>query len=74
MRPGGLSIQQQILVDLIAPSAGALLWRFISGGWAGAAAGDRSEETRRRRASEFWVVLVLGYCLMFGMSLYLWFS
>jgi hypothetical protein len=70
MRPGALPIQQQILVDLIAPPMGAILWRFVTGGWAGAQ--NASEETRRRKSTEFWVVLVLGYILMFGISLYTW--
>ena len=74
MRSGALPIQQQILVDLIAPPVGALLWRFFAGGWAGGRAEDASEETRRRRASEFWVVLIVGYFMMFGISLYMWFG
>jgi hypothetical protein len=74
MRPGMLPIQQQILVDLIAPPVGALLWRFMTRGWAGARAVDASEETRRRNSNEFWMVLILGYVLMFGISLYLWFA
>ncbi|HTW60772.1 MAG TPA: hypothetical protein VMD55_03130 [Terracidiphilus sp.] len=74
MRPGALPIQQQILVDLIAPPVGALLWRFVAGGWAEARARDGSEETRRRRSNEFWVILILGYFLMFGISLFTWFA
>jgi hypothetical protein len=74
MRPGALPVEQQILVDLIAPPIGALLWRVIAGGWPGARIGDASEETRRRRASEFWVILILGYLLMFGISFYTWFA
>jgi hypothetical protein len=74
MRPGALPIQQQILVDLIAPPVGALLWRLMARGWAGARAEDASEEARRRRSNEFWVVLILGYVLMFGISLYMWFA
>ena len=74
MRPGGLSIQQQIVVDLIAPPIGAFLWRLIAGAGIGARANDASAETRRRKSSEFWVVLILGYFLMFGISLYTWFA
>ena len=74
MRPGVLPIQQQILVDLIAPPVGALLWRLVTGGWAGARALGASEEVRRRKSSHFWVVLILGYVLMFGLSLYTWFA
>jgi hypothetical protein len=74
MRPGALPIQQQILVDLITPPVGALLWRFMTRGGAGARVEETSEETRRRKSSEFWVVLLLGYALMFGISLYLWFA
>lgn len=74
MRPGALPIQQQILVDLIAPPIGAILWRWMTGGWSGGQGRYASAETRRRRSTEFWVVLILGYALMFGMSLYNWFA
>ena len=72
MQPGSLPMQQQILVDLIAPPVGAFLWRLMTGGWAGARAIDASEETRRRKSNEFWVILLLGYALMFGISLCTW--
>jgi hypothetical protein len=74
MRPGVLPVQQQILVDLIVPPVGAILWRWMTGGWPGARDVDASEETRRRKSTEFWVVLLLGYVLMFGISFYLWFA
>jgi hypothetical protein len=68
MRPGALPIQQQILVDLIAPPVGAFLWRLMAAGRAVAP----SEEAKRRKSNEFWVVLILGYALMFGISLWTW--
>jgi hypothetical protein len=73
MRPGALPIQQQILVDLIAPPVGALLWRLVTRGLGGMArARDASPETRRRQSREFLGILILGYLLMFGISLFTW--
>jgi hypothetical protein len=74
MRPGTLPIPQQILVDLIAPPVGAFLWRLMTAGRAGAPVDEASEAARRRNSNEFWVVLLLGYALMFGISLYTWFA
>ena len=71
MRPGALPIQQQILVDLIAPPVGALLWKLMARGRATAPDEDASE-TLRRRSNEFWAVLIVGYLLMFGITLYTW--
>jgi hypothetical protein len=73
MRHGGLPIQQQILVDLIAPPVGVLLWRLVTRGLAGpASAGQASEEVRRRQSREFWAILIVGYLLMFSITLYTW--
>jgi hypothetical protein len=74
MRPGSLPIQQQILVDLIAPPVGAFLWRLMTVGRAGAPVEEAGEGARRSKSSEFWVVLLLGYVLMFGISLFTWFT
>jgi hypothetical protein len=72
MRPGALPIQQQILVDLVAPPVGAILWRWMTGGWSGGQGRYASEGMRRRRSTEFWVVLLLGYALMFGITFLSW--
>ncbi len=64
---------QLILLDLIVPPIGAILWRLMAGGWAvGVQAGKVSEETRRRQWFEFWVLLGLGYILLFGFTIYAW--
>jgi len=71
VRPGSLPISQIILLDLIVPPIGAILWRFMSGGWAiGVQGGKVSEDTRRRQWFEFWVLLCLAYLLMFGLTIY----
>lgn len=73
MRPGALPISQQILLDLIAPPVLAAVWRFKASGWARAVQGGKvSEETRDRQRMEFWVVLILSYLVMFGVTLYAW--
>ncbi len=73
MRPGALPISQMILLDLIAPPIGAIIWRLMAGGWAGVAQGDEvSEETRGRQWAEFWAILGVGYFIMFGISIYGW--
>lgn len=73
MRPGSLPISQLILLDLIVPPIGAILWRLMAGGWAvGVQGGNVSEETRRRQWFEFFVLLGLAYLLMFGFTIYAW--
>jgi hypothetical protein len=71
MRPGALPISQIILLDLIAPPIAALLWQIMSRGWAGVIQlGNVSQETKRRQNLGFWIVLVLGYVVMFGITIY----
>jgi hypothetical protein len=73
VRPGSLPISQLILLDLFIPPIGAVLWRFMAGGWAaGVQGGKASEETRKRQWLEFWVLLGLAYAVMFGFTVYAW--
>jgi hypothetical protein len=71
MLPGALPISQIILLDLIVPPIGAVIWRLMAGGWAGVVQGDKvSEETRGRQWTEFWAILGTGYFIMFGATIY----
>jgi hypothetical protein len=73
MRPGALPISQQFLLDLIAPPVLAIVWRFKAIGWARAVQGSKfSARTRDRQWMEFWAVLILGYLVMFGVTIYGW--
>jgi hypothetical protein len=73
IRPGALPIHEQILLDLLIPLAGAVLWRLMARGWAGVVQGaEISEETKKRQKREFWLLLIAGYALMFGITIYAW--
>ena len=73
MHPGALPLSQLVLVDIIVPPVGALLWRFMAGGWAsGVVGGNAGDQVKRRQWFEFWVLLCLGYLLMFGFTVYAW--
>lgn len=73
VRPGALPIYQQIFLDVFIPPIGAVLWRFMAGGWASTVQGGKvSEVTRRRQSYEFWVILCLGYAIAFGIAIYGW--
>jgi hypothetical protein len=67
MRPGAYPLSEQVLVDLIAPS----IFGFRARGRARfVQSGTVSEETKGRQWLEFKVVLILGYVLMFGVTIY----
>jgi hypothetical protein len=66
-----LPIWQQILLDIVAPPVGALLWWFQSRGWAGLVhGGEPSETTKFRQNRGFWIVLGVLYLIMFGATAY----
>jgi uncharacterized iron-regulated membrane protein len=65
-------LNQQYLMDLIAPPIGAVLWWIRGRGWAAVVQmGTVSERTKRRQRFECLVVLGLLYALMFGTTTYL---
>jgi hypothetical protein len=71
MRPGSLPIGQMIALDIVGPPIGTCIWWLIARGWAGAVQGQSvSRTTRKRQKWEFWVILVVAYLLMFGITLY----
>jgi hypothetical protein len=73
VRPGSLPMPQLILLDLILPPIGTVLWRFMAGGWAASVQGGKaSRETRKRQWFEFWVLLGLAYAMMFSFTIYAW--
>lgn len=73
MRPDALPNYQIVLLDLIVPPVGAAFWWLMAGGFANLAQGGKpSKEIRQRQAFEFWVVMGLGYVVMFGLSIYYW--
>ena len=71
MATGGLPFSQQLLLDLFMPPLGALVWMFMVRWWAATLqGGDITERTRRRQKKAFWVVLVIAYLTMFGVTFY----
>jgi hypothetical protein len=73
VRPGALPNYQIVLIDIFAPLVGAALWWLMARANAGAVqAGRVSNETKDRQRTEFWAILVLGYIVMFGLSIYYW--
>ena len=71
MHKGALPLSQQILLDIVVPPAGTLVWWLMSRGWASAVQGGKvSEATRRRQRRTAIVVLVAVYALMFGITIY----
>jgi len=73
MRTSPYPISEQVLLDLIAPPVLAAIFWFRARGWARfVQGGDVSEETKGRQWLEFRVVLILGWIVMFGISIYGW--
>lgn len=71
MNQGGIPFYQQILLDIVAPPIGAIIWMILSRGWAGVVQmGNVSKMTKDRQRVEFWVVLFALYVIMFGITLY----
>jgi hypothetical protein len=71
MRPGALPLFDQILMDLFIPPLGAAVWAFLVRGWAMTVqGGEVSELTRQRQKKEFWIILIVAYLLMFGITIY----
>ncbi len=75
MRPGALPLSEQILLDLVVPPVGAVVWWLMSRGLAGVLQGGKtSQTTKTRQKWEFWIILALSYLLMFGITIYGQFS
>ena len=71
MRPGAYPLSEQIMYDLLIPPIAAFVWKLMAGGWGSVVQGGKlSERTRGRQWFEFWVVLALGYALLFGFTIY----
>jgi hypothetical protein len=69
-----MTLSQQYFVDGIAPPVVATLWWFFSRGTANVLQGGRaSERTRRFEKTGFFVVLIVAYLIMFGVTTYLHF-
>ena len=77
MKSRGVSfvpLAQQYLLDCVAPPAIAVMWWFMSRGWAMTVQGEGvSDRTKRRQRIEFLVLLVGLYSLMFGATTYMHF-
>ena len=66
-----LPLGQQILLDIIVPPIGTCVWWVMSRGWASAIQlGKVSDTTKKRQKSEFWIVLVIAYLVMCGITIY----
>lgn len=75
MRPGALPLSQQILLDICVPPIIAFLWKLMAGGWGSLVQGGKvSEGTSSRQWFEFWVILAMGYALLFGFTIYALFA
>lgn len=71
MRPGALPLGQLLLLDLLVPPIGAVLWSYMARGWVATVQGGTvSERTKQRQKKEFWILLVATYLLMFGVTIY----
>jgi hypothetical protein len=71
MRHGAYPLSEQVFIDLIAPPILASIFWLRARGWARfVQSGTVSEETKGRQWLEFKVVLILGYFLMFGFTIY----
>lgn len=71
MESTALPLGQQLLIILFGPPIMAILWLFMSRGWATAVQGGTvSERTKQRQKKLFWVALILGYIVVVGMKIY----
>jgi hypothetical protein len=68
---GALPLTQQLLLDLLVPPVGALVWSHMVRGWATAIQGGVGiAKTRQRQKREFWAILIAAYVIMFGITIY----
>ncbi len=70
IRPGASPIGQQIVLDLVAPPLLTGLWWLLSRAWSGLLGTTNSGVVRGWQQSGTWIILVVCYFLMFGMTLY----
>ncbi len=71
VRSGALPLSQQILLDLLVPPIGTAVWWLMARGWASIVqGGNTSETTQKRQKWETWIILILAYVLMFGITIY----
>ena len=70
IRPGASPIGQQIALDLIAPPLLTALWWLLSRGWSELLGTTGSQAVKGWQHSGTWIVLVVCYVLMFGMTIY----
>jgi len=75
MRPGAHPIGEQILVDLLVPPIGACVWWVMARGWGiTVQSRDVTDDTKKRQKLEFWLVLGIVSVLMFGITIYGYFT
>ena len=66
-----MPLMKQFLLDLVAPPIGASLWWIMSRGWGNAVQGGQvSTRTKNRQKVGFFVLLVLAYIIMFGITVH----
>jgi hypothetical protein len=66
---------QQIALDILAPPVLVGMWWLMSRGWAIIAQGGKpSARTKIWTNKGTWVLLVVLYCLAFGITLYGYFA
>lgn len=71
----GLSLVQQIALDVVVPPIVTAVWWLMSSGWSNMMqGGEPTPRTKIWLSKGFWIVLGLLYLLMFGITLYAHFA
>jgi len=72
-RPGAAPLPEQLAILILGPLVMAVLFWFMSRGWAATVQGGVvTERTKRRQKIEFWLILLGMYLIGFAMALYVW--
>lgn len=74
IRPGALSLYQQILYDIFILPAGATVWRLMSKGRAKSLGTSDSEVAKGWTNSAFLILMALVYLVMFAITIYGYFA
>jgi len=71
MRHVAAPLSEQIFYDIVIPPVGTAIWWLMSRGWAGTVQGGSvSDTTKQRQKTEFVVILIAAYVLMFSITIY----
>jgi bacteriorhodopsin len=71
MISAALPLTEQVLLDVVAPPVATCLWWLMARGWAASVqGGEVSSTTKKRQKWEFFAILIAGYLLVFGITIY----